>query len=456
MRPAVTGSERYRRTDALGEDELGALWRGTDVRSGAPVTVRVLDERLTSDSQAAERVAARLQRVLWNASNPHLPRVLELRLTERPAIAVTEGSGRETLARHLERVGALSTRRALRVVAAVADGLAGAHDVWVSHGALSPSSVLVDELVVAKVVDVGLGELLVARDDGRRVAHATNLTDRRAADVLAVGLLFERLVSGPEAHRPPSEVDAPRAWEAEVTAEIRAVLRRALSPHWLQRPGMAELAATLAPALAATDEDEPVVADAARFTAPRGPDASGEDVPPLEPGLPAPPRPDRSVIAAAAGAETSSPRPARPVSEALEEPQPREAIRRGRRRRRVVLVALLSTVVVIGASVGAFLALRDTGGGRHRPVGSGAASPSAATSVTPSVTAAPQPATVPAVLGVRVEAATELLQQAGLVVGSVTTVPGRAGVVVRSEPTQGEAVAAGTAVNLFVGNGAEA
>ena len=58
-------------------------------------------------------------------------------------------------------------------------------------------------------------------------------------------------------------------------------------------------------------------------------------------------------------------------------------------------------------------------------------------------------------LSVRVERATELLQQAGLVVGSVTTVPGRAWVVVRTEPTQGEAVAAGTAVDLFVGNGAE-
>ena len=58
-------------------------------------------------------------------------------------------------------------------------------------------------------------------------------------------------------------------------------------------------------------------------------------------------------------------------------------------------------------------------------------------------------------LGVRVETATELLQQAGLVLGSVTTVPGRAGVVLRTEPTQGEAVPAGTVVDLFVGNGAE-
>lgn len=442
MRSAVTGSQRYRRTDALGEDELGALWRGTDVRSGAPVTVRVLDERLTSDPRAAERVAGRLQRVQWNASNPHLPRILELRLTERPAIAVTEGSGRETLARHLERVGALSTRRALLVVAAVADGLAGAHEVWVCHGALSPDSVLIDERVVAKVVDVGLGELLSARDEGRRVAHATNLSDRRAADVLAVGVLFERLLSGG---------DGPRAWEAEVSAEVRAVLRRALSPYWLQRPGMAELAATLAPALATAEEDVPAFAHAARPEASLGAGGASE-VRYAEPGLPAPPRPDRSRDAPA---EPTSPHPRREVSEAIEAPPSREAGGRRGRPRRVVLVALASAVVVIGASIGAVLALRAASDDPDRPVSGGAASPSVAASATPPVTPALQPATVPAVLGVRVETATELLEQAGLVVGSVTTVPGKAGVVVRTEPTQGEAVPAGTGVDLFVGNGGE-
>jgi beta-lactam-binding protein with PASTA domain len=41
------------------------------------------------------------------------------------------------------------------------------------------------------------------------------------------------------------------------------------------------------------------------------------------------------------------------------------------------------------------------------------------------------------------------------VVGVVTTVPGGEGVVVRTDPTPGEAVAAGTAVDLFVGNGVE-
>jgi hypothetical protein len=440
MSSTAIGSQRYRRTEVLGEDRLGTLWRGTDVQSGSAVTLRVLDERLTPETPAVQRLGAQLQRVQRIGSNAHLPRLLDVRLAERPAVVVFEGSGRETVARHLERVGALSPERALRVVAAVADGLASAHDVWVSHGALSTSSVLLDDVVVAKVLDIGLGELL-DRDQARRPSHAPNLVDQRAADVLAVGLLFERLVSGPGERPPSPELDAPRAWEPSVPPEVRAVLRGALSPHWLRRPGMAEVAASLAPFLAAMPEEEgPALAHPAPAPAL---EVSARALP-GEP--PPPPRPDRSEAPPAA-AEPGPAREAAPGAAGVS-PTPR-------RRRRLLLAALLGALLVIGGSAGAFLALRPSGGERERPAGGGAGGSPGAASVTPSVGPGLQPATVPGVLGVRVERASELLQQAGLVVGSVTTVPGKAGVVVRSEPTQGEAVAAGSAVDLFVGNGSE-
>lgn len=455
MRPAVMGSQRFRQSEVLGEDELGALWRGTDLRSGAAVTLRVLDERLTSEPQSAQRVLARLQRVQWVASNPHLPRLLELRLAERPAVVVTEGSGRETLAAHVERVGALPVRRALQVIAAIADGLASAHADWVSHGALVPSSVLVADDVVAMVVDVGLGELLLDRAELRRL-HASNLTDRRAADVLAVGLLFERLVAGGAEGPPPAELDAPRPWEREVPADVREVLRAALSPHRLRRPGMAELAAALAPALTSLPAREPAGPAETPHARPVGL---------ALPAGPAPPRPDRSEAAARPEDSTASAATAPVASASVGGPAERVAVageavsepgRARRRRRRVLLAALVGCLVAIAGSVGVVVAMRALDDGGQAPGRSGAPSPSAVASETASVAPALGRATVPGVLGARVERATELIERAGLVVGSVTTVPGRAGVVVRTEPTQGEAVPAGTVVDLFVGNGAEA
>jgi beta-lactam-binding protein with PASTA domain len=115
----------------------------------------------------------------------------------------------------------------------------------------------------------------------------------------------------------------------------------------------------------------------------------------------------------------------------------------------------LGACLVLGVLVGGIFVFRATDEGE--PQGTTTVTPTTATPTTStpttSTTAPLERATVPVLLGQEVEIATELLEQAGLVVGSVTAVPGEAGLVVRTEPTQGEAVSAGTAVDLFVGNG---
>lgn len=136
-------------------------------------------------------------------------------------------------------------------------------------------------------------------------------------------------------------------------------------------------------------------------------------------------------------------RPAEPVPQAMRAP------RTHRPRLRLALGACL----VLGVLIGGLYVLPATD---VEVVPVGPTTTTATPPATPSITPPPlQRATVPGLLGQRVEIATELLEQADLVVGSVTPVPGEAGSVVRSEPTQGEAVRAGTAVDLFVGNGEE-
>ena len=91
--------QRYQPSELLSEDALGTLWSGRDVRSGLPVTIRLLDERLTSDPRGVHRATAQLRWAQWEAGNPHLARVLDLglRLEEQPAFVVSQGSGGGTL-----------------------------------------------------------------------------------------------------------------------------------------------------------------------------------------------------------------------------------------------------------------------------------------------------------------------------------------------------------------------
>lgn len=472
----------YQPSERLSEDVLGTLWMGRDRRSGSTVTIRLLDERLTSDPRAVHRATVQLRWAQSEAGNRHLARVLDLRLglVGQPAFVVSEGSSGGTLMQHLMQGQAFTVRRAIEVVAAVADGLASAHAAWVYHGALTPASILLDDDVVAKVTDIGLQELLDGPDDHGPSGRASSLNDRAATDVLAVARVFEQLLSAKPRREAGVGSDLTRAWESEMSAELADLIRRALSPHRLQRPAMAELAAALVPALQApdgpprippTERARPERVEPGRSTQAPRPESVGRpradapiplalprvptgDVPPPPPQGPGPEPVEASSDDGIGGAVTRQ-APAEPIAgwppvAPVEEPaDPAPHARRARAHSPRLRFAL-GVCLVLGVLVGGIFAFRAIDA-EVQPQGPATVTATPTTSVTPQ----PQPATVPVLLGQRVEIATELLEQAGLLVGSVTAVSGETGLVVRTEPTQGEAVMAGTAVDLFVGNGEE-
>jgi serine/threonine-protein kinase len=453
MQPTAVGTgKRYLAEELLGEDALGTVWRGVDGRSGAAVTVRLLDERLTSDPTRLHRATAQLRRLQWRASNPHLAPVLDHDLraqAPRPLFVVFDADG-ETLAHRLELGETLTPEAVLHVVAAVADGLAFAHAAWIFHGALTTSSVLVDAAGGVKVIDTGLGELLGEAGDGRGAVKDASLIDQGAIDVLALATVFERLLA-PDPAAEVSESDAPRTWGAEVPAAIGLLLRRALSGHHRMRPDMAQLAAGLAaarsraPAVGSPVSWQPRPMEPAPADEPVAPEArtaSGPVAAPVRPGSDAEPRP-RKVEPPPAGARVAPmPAPPMPAPPVMAPPRPP---RRGR-----IVVALVSLVVLATVVVG-LAVLRSADETPDAPTVPTPTPTVDAPTASPTVVV--QRATVPDVLGEELESATLLIEQAGLLVGVVTTVPGSADVVVRTDPTPGEAVAAGTAVDLFVGNG---
>jgi serine/threonine-protein kinase len=109
----------------------------------------------------------------------------------------------------------------------------------------------------------------------------------------------------------------------------------------------------------------------------------------------------------------------------------------------VALVAAAAAAAIVAGSL-LVVAGRDGDGVTPTPATSGSAGASPTVLV---------PAAIPTILGLTEDQARTLLEGAGLAVGTVTEVPGAEGVVVDSDPTQGEAVTAGTTVDLFVGDG---
>jgi hypothetical protein len=428
MRPQVLGSgRRYRTSEVLNEDDLGVVWAGSDAWTGEAVTVRILHERVAADPHRLQLVSDRLRRLQFAPPSPHLARLLDhdlRRLGGRQAFAVFAGSG-EPLAVRLERSGPLETAPALAVAAAAADALAAAHAARVVHGGLTPASVLVGEDGEVLVIDVGLGELLPDPNDRRRSAAQGDPADREAADVLAVTVLFERLL-GISLLPAQTDSDAPRPWEWDVDPAVAPALRQASSPHRRLRPAMSELAATLAVVRTSPGLEAPGVAEPVATSAP--PVEEGEETPPVPASATTGRAPATIAVRSPAPVAAPSPPPAR--------------------RRVAALVVALVAVAVASVAAG-MLALG--GGGDETP----ARSPSASPTASPSPTSTIVRATVPDALGLSVLEATELLESAGLVVGDSTPVPGDLGVVVGIDPTPGEAVVAGTVVDLLVGDGTE-
>ena len=406
MHPATLASGRYRASKAIGEDALGELWSGMDTWAGDPVSVRVLHRWLTSDAARLRRVGEQLRRFRWDSSSPHLALALDhdLRGSGGHAPYVVFAASGEPLSARLDREGPMPVRAALEALGPVADALAAAHSSWITHGTLSPASILVRDDGFIAVIDVGLGELLGSA--------GANRFDRSSEDVFALAELFDRLVTGEV--RGSSEREGALPWEAEVPREVGGVLRRAWSPYPGRRPEMSELAAALTTRPSLTSSP----------TSPRrGP-----------------------VVPHRAGVAIDAVRPAARPRRAPQEPVHSGWWRRHRR----VMVALASIVVVAGGALWAGLRAPDEGQESIRA----ARSPVAPSTPSPGVRIVLT--TVPTILDRPVDRVSARLERAGLVIGEITMVAGRSGVVVRSEPTQGEAVLAGTAVDLFVGTGLKA
>jgi serine/threonine-protein kinase len=441
MQPRTVGpGHRYVTSRLLASDRLGTLWRGRDARTGAPVLVRLLDDRLPASGGRVRHGLVRIGGLRGERAGAHLAVAIDHGLDRaggEPAFVVYEGFSGDALASRLERGEAAPPAWALRVVGAVADALARAHAVWVFHGSLGASSVLVDGDAV-RVTDVGVGELLLDAGAGGTASN-TSLTDRGGADVLAVATLFEAMTRWPGAppaspgRSPEEEGDEARGWEDDVPAEAAEALRRALSPYRLLRPSMADLAAALAPARALPAPPGPALAPlavaAGPSVAPPATSPSERDEPPaVRPGA-------GRASRAPASAPAARPRPSarRPIA--------------GGRRRRLIAPAIAALALVVAAA--SVVVLRSSAGpdrGRRPPAPQPA-------SISP--VSAIERATVPPVLGKTFDRAIAALDRAGLVLGDVVPVPGPEGVVARSEPTQGEAVAAGVEVDLFVGDGSE-
>lgn len=258
---------RYEVQELLGEGAMGAVWRAWDPRLRRAIALKTIrlavadpeQRRHALDLLAAEAAAAA------QVSHPNLVAVYDLAESPDAAFVAMELVEGRPLDRLLDRRELADWRDVLALGAAIARGLAAAHERGLVHRDVKPSNVLVGADGSVKLADFGLAGLAghtTPTEDGKvfgtpgYVAPEVLMGEPAtpASDLFALGALLWEALAGHHPFRSRTVAKTLRAtldWSATGLGAVRPdlpkpaveVIESCLARDPAARPGSAGLVA---------------------------------------------------------------------------------------------------------------------------------------------------------------------------------------------------------------------
>lgn len=302
--PGVTLTGKYRLDALLGSGTFGAVYRARHLELDHDVAVKVLRSAMSADPEALSRFRSE-GAAACRLSHPNAVAVHDSGVTGGDvAYLVMELLEGVSLDRELSECGMLAPRRSAEILLPVLDVLAEAHDAGLIHRDVKPGNVFLHRArgrEVVKVLDFGIAKLMgetatsqQLTRDGLLIGTPTYMAPERLndqdydgrSDVYSVGVMLYLMLTGRLPYvaergdlmalvvqHMKQPVPSVREHAPEVSAELEAVVTRALAKRPEERPdarGLArqlsaavglpageEVAAASAPPAAATDAGRP-------------------------------------------------------------------------------------------------------------------------------------------------------------------------------------------------------
>jgi serine/threonine protein kinase len=208
---------RYEIRTLVGQGGVADVYSAFDRALRRKVAVKVLRESMAGD----RRVVARFRREARAAASLGHPNIVSLHdvgMDGEVPFTVMELVSGETLSEVIWRESPLAAERAAEIGGQVADALAFAHDLGLTHQDVKPGNIMLSRAGQVKVLDFGIARAWAPAlpSDPRAVLgtaeyvspeQAQGLALDGRSDIYSLGVVLYEMLTG----RPPFEAEAPAA-----------------------------------------------------------------------------------------------------------------------------------------------------------------------------------------------------------------------------------------------------
>lgn len=200
--------DRYRVDELIARGGMATVYRGTDLRLGRTVALKVLGGVLVNDPNFVERFTQEA-RATAALTHPNVVAVHDQGISAGYPFLVMEFVQGRTIREVMAQSGPFTSAHALEIISSVLAGLGSAHDAGFVHRDIKPENVLITNDGHIKVTDFGLARVISdtpVSDSTGAVLLGTmaylspeqvqQLAVDQRSDVYSCGILLYEMVTG--------------------------------------------------------------------------------------------------------------------------------------------------------------------------------------------------------------------------------------------------------------------